>query len=158
MDNRDKIEKLLWSIALPGFGQILNGSLLKGIFFILLEFIINLRSNLNTAIIYSFHGNIEEAVSQTNFRWLMFYPCIYMYAAWDAYKYAKGDCIPFSFLPFVLAAYISTIGVIYSPQFKISGILLGPVWLPIICLIAGALAGTMVRHLLIKSYKLSNRI
>jgi hypothetical protein len=36
----DRVEKLLWSIALPGFGQILNGDLLKGLLFIALEFLI----------------------------------------------------------------------------------------------------------------------
>ena len=30
-------EKLLWSIALPGFGQMLNGKYVKGILLIILE-------------------------------------------------------------------------------------------------------------------------
>ncbi len=36
------MEKLFWSIALPGFGQLLNGKYLKGGLFIFLEFLINI--------------------------------------------------------------------------------------------------------------------
>lgn len=38
-------EKLLWSIALPGFGQLLNGKYLKEILLIVLEFSINVQSH-----------------------------------------------------------------------------------------------------------------
>ena len=37
-------EVLLWSIAFPGFGQLLNGKYFKGIMLILLEVIINIQS------------------------------------------------------------------------------------------------------------------
>lgn len=43
-------EKLLWSIAFPGFGQLLNGKYVKGIIFISLEFIINVQSKFNQII------------------------------------------------------------------------------------------------------------
>jgi hypothetical protein len=51
-------EKLLWSIALPGFGQFLNGKLIKGVVFVFLEFLINVQSNFNKVIISSSHGEI----------------------------------------------------------------------------------------------------
>jgi hypothetical protein len=50
MGKCDRIEVLLWSIALPGFGQILNGNFLKGLLLIGLEFMINVQSNLNEVI------------------------------------------------------------------------------------------------------------
>ena len=34
MITNDKIEKVLWSIAFPGFGQILNKQIMKGLIFI----------------------------------------------------------------------------------------------------------------------------
>lgn len=43
----NKRETLLWSIALPGFGQLLNGKLIKGTVLIFLEFMVNVQSNLN---------------------------------------------------------------------------------------------------------------
>jgi hypothetical protein len=82
----DAKEKLLWSIALPGFGQILNGKLIKGILIIFLEILINVQANFNEVIILSFHGEIVSAIEQTNYRWLMFYPCLYFFAMWDAFK------------------------------------------------------------------------
>lgn len=90
MTKGSHIEKILWDIALPGFGQLLNGSYFKGLVLIVLEFIINDMSNLNMAIIESFYGNINKAIQLTNYQWLMFYPCIYLYAIWDACKDAGG--------------------------------------------------------------------
>lgn len=148
MSKSGQIEKILWSIALPGLGQLLNGQLLKGLFLIILEFIINVQSNLNTVIIYSFYGDIPLAIEETNYQWLMFYPCVYMYSIWDAYRWAEGKSSPYSFLPFVISAYLGTIGVIYSSNFKLFGVLIGPVFLPILCLILGVGIGILIKILL----------
>ena len=126
-------EKLLWSIALPGFGQLLNGKYIKGILFIFLEIIINVQGNFNEIIMLSFQGEIEKAIVQANYQWLMFYPCLYFYAMWDAFKDSGGGKEPFSFPPFVFSAYFVTIGCMYSSNFRIFGVLLGPVWLPMLC-------------------------
>ena len=107
------LEVIFWSIALPGFGQLLNGKVVKGIVFIALEFIINVQSGFNGIILLSFLGETELALSQTNFQWLMFYPCVYFYAMWDAYRDAGGVRNPFAFLPFVFAAYFVTVGLMY---------------------------------------------
>ena len=72
-------EALLWSIALPGFGQLLNGKYLKGIIFISLEFIINVQSHFNEIILHSFNGDIEKAIESTEYQWLIFYPCVYFF-------------------------------------------------------------------------------
>jgi hypothetical protein len=76
MKKKDKIiESILWSIALPGFSQILNGRLIKGFLFIGMEFVINVMANFNEIIRMSFIGDIEGAVLQTDYQRLMFYPC-----------------------------------------------------------------------------------
>jgi hypothetical protein len=75
-----KHEALLWSIALPGFGQLLNGKYLKGIIFILMEFTINIQSNFNKIIYFSFNGEIKKAIDHTEYQWIMFYPCVYFFA------------------------------------------------------------------------------
>lgn len=144
------IDKLLWSIALPGFGQILNGKYIKGILFIVLEFLINVQANFNEVIISSFQGDIEGAVMLTNYQWLMFYPCLYFFAAWDAYRDAGGGRSPYAFLPFVIAAYSTTIGLIYSSSYTINGILIGPIWLPILGAFIGLGIGLLIRSGLIK--------
>ncbi len=98
-------EKLLWSIALPGFGQLFNGKYLKGLLLIFLEILVNVQANINIAILLSFIEEIEKAIQETDFQWLMFYPCLYFFAMWDAYKDAGGGKKPYSFLPFVIGAY-----------------------------------------------------
>ncbi len=141
-------ERLFWSIAVPGFGQLLNGKYIKGIVLIVLEFLVNVMGNFNAVIIASFHGDIERAINQADFQWLMFYPCLYFFAIWDAYKDAGGGKEPYSFLPFAFTAYFVTVGVIFSTKIKLFGVLLGPIWLPLLSVIPGVLAGLLLKKIL----------
>ncbi|TRM10882.1 hypothetical protein FH966_03640 [Lentibacillus cibarius] len=150
MHENNKYEKLFWSIALPGFGQLLNGKYIKGIILIFLEFLVNVQGNFNKVIFLSFHGEIEKAIQQTDYHWLMFYPCLYFFAMWDAYKDAGGGKKPYSFLPFVFSAYFVTVGLIFSSDFTIFGILIGPVWLPILAVVPGVGIGFLLQLLMNK--------
>ncbi|WP_010652243.1 hypothetical protein [Oceanobacillus massiliensis] len=154
--NKNPFEKLMWSIALPGFGQLLNGKYIKGIVLIFLEVLINVQGNFNQIILLSFHGQIEEAIQQTNYPWLMFYPCLYFFAIWDAYKDAGGGKSPFTFLPFVFSAYFVTIGLIFSTSFKIMGILFGPIWLPMLSVVPGIVIGLLLTKLINNYSRKSN--
>lgn len=144
------MEKLLWSIALPGFGQVLNGKYFKGILLIFLEFLVNVQGNFNKIILLSFHGEIEKAIQQADYQWLMFYPCLYFFAMWDAFKDAGGGKKPYSFLPFVFSAYFVTVGTIYSSKLTLFSVLLGPIWLPILSVIPGLVVGFLLQHIMIK--------
>ncbi|MEW9676099.1 hypothetical protein ABRT01_07945 [Lentibacillus sp. L22] len=145
-----KLEMLLWSIALPGFGQLLNKHYIKGIFFVILEFIINVNGNFNTIIVLSFNGKTLEAVEQTNYLWLMFYPCLYFFAMWDAFRDAGGGKRSYSFMPFVFSAYFVTLGLIFSPGLRLFGILPGPMWLPILFLPLGLAVGFLIQFILLR--------
>ncbi|MGN7400270.1 hypothetical protein ACTHO0_10460 [Cytobacillus praedii] len=149
MKKAQKLEAILWSIAFPGFGQLLNRHLFKGFVFIVLEFIINVNSFFNQAIMYSFLGKITDAELVVNHQWLMFYPCLYMYAMYDAYKFADGENPPYSYVPFAFGAYFVTVGLMYSPN-KYFGIFFGPIWLPILSLIPGLAVGFFIRYFIIK--------
>lgn len=149
---REAKEKLLWSIALPGFGQFLNGKYVKGIGIVGLEILINVQANFNNVIISSFQGDIGKAIGQTDYQWLMFYPCLYFLAMWDAYKDAGGGKGEYSFLPFVFTAYFVTVGCIYSSRFRLFGVLLGPVWLSMLCVIPGLTFGLILRMIIRKKY------
>lgn len=148
MKKDSKIEVLFWSIALPGFGQLLNKKYIKGIVLIILEVIINIKGNVNIVIMLSYLGQIPSAINEADYLWLMFYPCIYLFAIWDAYRDAGGD-EEYLFLPFVFSAYIGTIGVIYSSKPFIFQFLIGPVFLPIIGMILGFVIGFFVRRFLL---------
>jgi len=146
------LERLLWSIALPGFGQLLNKRYVKGITFIFLEVLINVLANFNSIIMYSFNGEIKRAFEDANYLWLMFYPCLYFFAMWDAYKDAGGGSAPFSYLPFVSCAYFVTVGLMLSSKIKVYGTILGPVWLPMVFVIPGIAVGLFVREILLHYY------
>ncbi|WP_370621759.1 hypothetical protein [Bacillus sp. JCM 19034] len=98
-------EVIFWCIAFPGFGQLINKKYIKGIFFIILEFTINVQARLNFAIIPSFYGKSELANASVNYQWIMFYPCIYLFSMYDAYRDAGGDKVHYAFIPFVTSAY-----------------------------------------------------
>ena len=150
LENVKAMEQLLWSIALPGFGQILNRKYFKGALFIFLEFVINTQSRFNEAIRLSFLGNTHEASHIIDFEWLMFYPCLYFYAMWDAFKDAGGGKTPYSFLPFVFSAYFVTVGLMYSSHVTFLGIFFGPIWLPMLFAIPGICIGRLLQILLLK--------
>jgi hypothetical protein len=146
-------EKVFWSIAFPGFGQILNGKYFKGILFVALEIIVNNGSNFNKIIMLSFQGEISQAIEYTNYQWLMFYPCIYFMAIWDAYRDAKKETGKYSFLPFVFSAYFVTLGCIYSDKAEIFGVCLGPVWFPMLCVIPGIILGNLIKIIICRMDK-----
>ncbi|MCT9852318.1 hypothetical protein P2R64_23760 [Priestia megaterium] len=146
---KNELESIFWSIGLPGLPQVLNGRLTKGILFIGLEIVINIQSTFNQVILLSFQGETEKAIEQTNYQWLMFYPCLYFFSMWDAYKDANEEKPPLSFLPFVFSAYFVTVGIMYSSIFSIKNVLLGPVWLPLFFLPIGLSSGLIVRKILI---------
>ncbi len=146
-------EVLFWSIALPGFGQFLNKKYIKAITLIILEVLINVQSHFNSAIWYSFQWEIEKAIEVTNFPWLMFYPCFYLFSIWDAFRDAQEDPSPFSFFPFVFGAYFVTVGLMYSTKIKLFGVLLGPVFLPMLFLLPGLLTGYIIRKIILQALK-----
>ncbi|MEH7549409.1 hypothetical protein V7306_27105, partial [Neobacillus vireti] len=82
MKKMSKLEAVLWNIAFPGFTQLLTGQYIKGVLFVVLEFIMNVNSHFNQAIMLSFLGEIGQAEMVVNYQWLMFYPCIYMFSMW----------------------------------------------------------------------------
>lgn len=147
--DKNAIEKLLWSIALPGFGQFLNGKYFKGTVLLILEFLVNVQANFNEVIILSFQGDIQRAIEQTDYGWLMFYPCLYFYSIWDAWKDAGGGKGRYSFLPFVFSAYSVTTGLILSQKLTLFGVLFGPVWLPMLFVIPGTAIGLLIGKIFI---------
>lgn len=157
MPNPNKVKRrevLFWSIAFPGFGQFLNGHIIKGITLILLEIVVNVMSSFNEGIRLSFLGETKMALEAINFQWLMFYPCLYLFAIWDAYRNAAADQLPpYYFLPFAFGAFAVTVGLMYSPVVYLFGIFPGPVFLPMLALVPGIFIGNAIRSILINIEK-----
>ncbi|GAE30761.1 hypothetical protein [Halalkalibacter hemicellulosilyticus] len=143
-----RAEVLFWSIAFPGFGQFLNKKYVKGFFFIILEFTINVQARLNFAIIPSFYGKGELANASVDYQWIMFYPCVYIFSMYDAYRDAGGKAIRYAFIPFVTSAYFGTVGIIFSQSITISNHLIGVIWSPILFHLSGYVVGLFIRKLI----------
>jgi hypothetical protein len=156
--NKSPFEKLMWSIALPGFGQYLNGKYFKGTVLLILEFLINVQANFNEVIFLSFHGEIGDAIELADYQWLMFYPCLYFFSMWDAVKDAGGEKEHYSFLPFVFTAFFVTVGLIFSSKLTIFGVLLGPVWLPMLFVFPGIIIGFIIRKIINNIFKNTSSI
>jgi hypothetical protein len=151
MKKQGKLEAVLWSVALPGFSQLLRGSYVKGVLFVLLEFVVNVMSNFNEAIMLSFLWEIDRAFAVLNYQWLMFYPCLYMFAMWDAYRHAMPETEEYSYLPFAFGAYFVTVGLMLSKKVKLFGVMFGPIFLPMIFLVPGLLIGFIIRYFILKA-------
>ncbi|MCL6572412.1 MAG: hypothetical protein K6T88_12125 [Bacillus sp. (in: Bacteria)] len=148
MKKMSKLESVLWNIAFPGFSQLLMGKYIKGILFVVLEILVNVMGRFNQAIMFSFLGEIKKAELVTNYQWLMFYPCVYMFSLWDGYRLAMPVDEKYSFLPFVFGAYFVTVGLMVSPKVTIFHVHLGPVFLPMLFLIPGLFIGLLLKGLL----------
>lgn len=95
-----RLEAILWNIALPGFSQLLNKQYVKGIVFIVLEFLINMGAHFNSAIQLSFLGETEQALATVDMQWIMFYPCLYFLQCGMVLKMQKQ--IPSSLLVYTV--------------------------------------------------------
>jgi hypothetical protein len=82
---------MLWSCVLPGFGQFYNKEYLVGAVLIGLEFIVNLNSNLNLSLIFTFMGDINSAHQSIDYKWALFYPSLYGYGIWQAFNSAIAN-------------------------------------------------------------------
>lgn len=143
--NRSPIMSLLWSMAIPGFGQLYNGDYLIGLTLISLEFLINVKANLNLAILYSLRGQLSDANYIANFQWLLFYPCVYAFSLWQAYNQARENQTGIVTTQgnglFIGFAMVGTLGVIFCYG-------LGPVWGGLLGCLGGSAIGWLAERLI----------
>lgn len=144
-----KDRSIIMEYSISRVWAIIESKICERNFFVLLEFIVNVQSHFNEIILYSFHGEIDKAIHHANYQWLLFYPCVYFFTMWDAFKDAGGGRSQFSFYPFVFSAYFVTIGAITAPKLRTFGILLGPVWLGMLAVIPGVIVGLFIKRITI---------
>ncbi|AYA75708.1 hypothetical protein DOE78_09790 [Bacillus sp. Y1] len=75
-----------WSAAFPGFGHLLLSKYIRGFVLFIWEVFVNVKSNLNLAMMYSFQWEIDKAKEVLNTRWLLIYIPVYLFAVWDSYR------------------------------------------------------------------------
>lgn len=75
-----------WSIAFPGFGHLLISKYIRGLLLFLWEVCINQMTHLNTAMVYSFMGDIDSAKAVLNVELVYLYIPVYLFAIMDSYR------------------------------------------------------------------------
>lgn len=75
-----------WSAAFPGFGHLHLGIYFKGFVLFFWEIIINVYTNLNVAMVYSFTGQFDLAKEVLHTKLLIIYIPVYFYCIWDSYR------------------------------------------------------------------------
>ena len=120
---------------------------IKGILFIVLEFLINMGANFNEGIRLSFWGN--KAIPRGNEHAVVNVLSMFIFfAIWDAVKEAENGASRFTFIPFVSCAYFVTVGIMYSSVTTINGVFIGPIWLPMLSVVPGLVIGLIAKKLL----------
>ncbi len=79
----------LWSAIFPGFGHLLLSKFFCGMLLFIWEVFVNLQSNLNLSIYYTFTGDFVMAKAILDKEWLMLYVPTYLFAIWDSYRTAE---------------------------------------------------------------------
>lgn len=77
-----------WAAAIPGYGHVMLCKYVKGFLLIIWEFVVNVNSKLNTAIMYTFTGRFDDAAEVLNIQWILLYVPVYLYSIWDSRRVA----------------------------------------------------------------------
>ncbi|HWO95243.1 MAG TPA: hypothetical protein VNM45_02655 [Bacillus sp. (in: firmicutes)] len=125
----------LFSMLMPGFGQIYNGQFIKGVFLLIVEHFDNALGHINKAIHLDFNGLHQQAIDTANFEYMLFYPGFYAYAVWDAWYYAKANADKTkTAIPFVTGGFLGEIGAIFGNRLPIPTLVVGMLMIiPMIC-------------------------
>ncbi|SMQ77824.1 hypothetical protein SAMN05444673_3090 [Bacillus sp. OV166] len=116
----------LFSILMPGFGQIYNGQFLKGVIFVGIEHFDNMFGKINKAIQLDFNGFHQQALEVVIYDGMLFYPGFFVYTVWDAWYYAKESANKTSTaIPFIIAGFLGTFGAIFASKLPFPSLTVG---------------------------------
>ncbi|WP_066066658.1 hypothetical protein [Neobacillus soli] len=85
LDKRNPVLSVMWSLSMPGLGQLYIHRILTTFFVIIWVVIFFYCSHALEAVSLLFLGNIQEATSVLNPEWLLFLPSHYGFATFDSY-------------------------------------------------------------------------
>ncbi|TYR81222.1 hypothetical protein FZC66_05000 [Priestia megaterium] len=85
LDKRSPWVAVMWSLFMPGTGQLYLHRIIVGFFALIWGVIFFNQSQILPAVHFLFSGDISQATNVLNIEWLMFLPSIYGFSAYDAY-------------------------------------------------------------------------
>ncbi|MEH7116333.1 hypothetical protein V7128_02775 [Neobacillus vireti] len=116
----------LFSMLMPGFGQIYNRQFIKGVTFVVFEHFDNLMGKINKAIQLDLNGFHQQALDTVIYDGVMFYPGLYAYAIWDAWYYAKnGANKAITSIPFIIGGFLGEFGAIFATKLPFPALTVG---------------------------------
>lgn len=76
----------IWSLLLPGLGQLYTRRILTAFALLIWTLVITYNSQCLDGVHWLFAGNLEKARNVLNMEWLLFFPSLIFGAAFDAYS------------------------------------------------------------------------
>jgi TM2 domain-containing membrane protein YozV len=85
LDKRNPVLSVIWSLLVPGLGQLYIHRILTAFFAIIWIVVFFYYSHVLEAVSLLFLGKVQEATSVLNPEWLLFLPSVYGFAVFDSY-------------------------------------------------------------------------
>jgi hypothetical protein len=85
LDKRKPWNAVIWSVLMPGLGQILVGRVPMAFFILAWWIAISYNSHLIEAVHYTLLGNFRQATAVSNPQWVLYMPSIYFFAIYDSF-------------------------------------------------------------------------
>ncbi|WP_438446987.1 hypothetical protein [Gorillibacterium sp. sgz5001074] len=88
LDKRTPWMSVFLSLSFSGLSHICNSKLISGLTMLGWMVAISTYTHYPSLIVYTFTGNFDLLHDAVNYQWLLFFPSIYFFAAYDAYAHA----------------------------------------------------------------------
>ncbi|UTE72097.1 hypothetical protein M1I95_17815 [Rossellomorea marisflavi] len=85
LDKRNPVMAIIWSLFVPGLGQLYIHRIVTAFFVIIWTVIFFYYSNGLEAIIFLFWGDIQNATDVLEPGWFLFFPSLYGFSIYDSY-------------------------------------------------------------------------
>ncbi|KAA9021129.1 hypothetical protein [Niallia endozanthoxylica] len=85
LDKRNPVLSVLWSLFIPGLGQLYIHRILIAIFVIVWLVVFYYFSHVQEAVVLLILGKVKEATPVLKSEWLLFIPSHYGFASYDSY-------------------------------------------------------------------------
>lgn len=85
LDKTNPWVSAIWSLLVPGSGQLYIHRLITAFFIVIWWVVICYFSNFLPALHYSILGDLQQAKSVVNMHWFLNIPSVYLFAMYDAY-------------------------------------------------------------------------
>ncbi|WP_186579445.1 hypothetical protein [Aquibacillus kalidii] len=85
LDKRNPVLSFVWSLFMPGLGQLYIHRILTAAFVLIWAVVFFYQSHALEAVTFLFWGNIEKSTEVLNPEWLLFFPSLYGFAVYDSF-------------------------------------------------------------------------